>query len=421
MVLSSVIVSINGIVGGPGPEPGLVDFTEFTAVDENADLTIITSKVSWDTMRRDAVTYVYKDYGVDYFENFLINFEVKIDDIMNDAGGDIIVISNTIGTLQDQVDGGNGIYSRVYGGGGSSPNLRFLLKDISGSVDSITYVLGGSSSDLLYCTVMKTGNLAVCKFFSDSERANLLEQLTYEDVDVDGAYRYASITNRDATSDTPTDTWTGYTQNWEIIETAGYDGGAAYEDIDEYTFVNSEGKLAAYNTTIVWNRLHQSDDFYAYKDYGAAYFNNFDIEWNTEMFLTQKSTPHVVLIALGNDIGTWETFLSQDVGLIVDLWRPSNGITSFRVRDFNGDVQDISTTVVGDVNRWGPLYFRLERTGFEITCKIYDDSDRTSLIETLTIMGSSTQYRYMYVVNSRDTGAVVPCSGQSRDFEIKSH
>jgi hypothetical protein len=387
-------------------------FALFTVIDEELDYTKLNEKMSWDTMHRYVVSYAYKDFGADYFKNFEVNFEVKIDDIMSNAGGDIIVISNTIGTQQDQMDGGNGIGMWAYGSGGA-PNLRFAIKDWTGSDAASTYTHGGSSSDLLYCTVMKTGNIAVCKFFSDAARTNRLAMIVYGDADPTGASRYMSITNRDSLT-AGSDTWTGYTQNWEIIET-DYDGGAPYEDLETYTMVNSENKLAAYNTTVAWSDLDQNDAFYCYKDFGVDYFGDYDIEWESEMFDSMQSTCQVTFIALGNDLGTWETFNSQDAGILFDAWYVSN-IWNFRLRDFNGDAQDIDSTTIGNVKNWGPFYFKFERSGTTCTCKVYDDSNRTNLIISLSITGQSTRYRYMYVVNCRDAGGATPCWGHSRNF-----
>jgi hypothetical protein len=398
-----------GSAGGSG------FFADFDVVDEDSDITKLDEKVSWDTMRRDAVSYVYGDFGVGYFKNFLVNFEMKIDDIMSNASGDIIAISNTIGTQQDMMDDQDGISMWAYGSG-TGVNLKFRLKKHGGALSAVDYQPGGSSSDIIYCTFIKTGKIAVMKFFSDSEKTSLLYQLVYGDCEAESAYRYMGITNRDSVT-APTDTWTGYTQHWEIIESGGYDGGSPYEELDFYTMVNSEGKLTAYNTTIVWSDLDQNDAFYCYKDFGVDYFGDFDIEWESEMFKQIETTSQVTLIALGNDLGTWEMFASQNVGIIIDVWWASN-VTNVRLRDFNGDVQDIDTTAIGDVNKWGPLYFKLERTGTAVTCLVYDDPERTNEIISLSITGASTPYRHLHVVNSRGGGVADPCWGHSRDFNI---
>jgi hypothetical protein len=389
-------------------------FADFIVVDEDSDYTKESEKLSWDTMRRDAYSYAYKDFGVDYFKNFEINFEMKIDEIMINSGGDFITIANTFGTQIEQINGDECIAVWAYGSG-SGLNLQFRLKEYGGVEAVSIYTHGGSSSDLLYCKFIKTGKIAVVKFFTDSDRTSLRGgPLVYGDCDPVSAYRYMGMDNRD--DDTySSETWTGYIQNIDIIET-DYDGGPTYEALESYTMVNSENKLTAYNTTITWSNLQQNDDFYAYKDFGADYFGDYDIEWESEMFNSEEQTSQVVFIALSNDLGAWETFNSQNAGIIVDAWYQT-GLWNFRMRDFNGDAQDVDSTV-GDVIYWGPFYFKFERSGTTCTCKIYDDSNRTNLIMSLSITGQSTPYRYMHAVNSRDAGSDRACWGHSRNFNI---
>jgi hypothetical protein len=50
----------------------------FIEVDEDGDLTISPLSASFVTMRRDANTYVFKDYGADYFKDFDFEFELEI-------------------------------------------------------------------------------------------------------------------------------------------------------------------------------------------------------------------------------------------------------------------------------------------------------------------------------------------------------
>ena len=50
----------------------------YTEVDSAGDLTVDSTSVVFDTMRRDAISYVYKDHGAGYFGNFDIDFEFEI-------------------------------------------------------------------------------------------------------------------------------------------------------------------------------------------------------------------------------------------------------------------------------------------------------------------------------------------------------
>jgi hypothetical protein len=415
------IIYINGIgyiaEGGGGPgEPVPIDFTDFTDVDEDSDLTITSTKISWDTMRRDAVTYAYGSYDAGYFGNFMINFEVEIEDIEQDAGGQIICIGNTVGTQQDILDAGDSIALWVYGSG-SGVSLRFKLKDYDGAPTAAEWVVGGDSSVLLYGSFMKSGDMALVKFFTDEARTpgNHVKSLLYTDCQA-VEYRYLSFSNRDATDTDETDTFTGYTQNWEILS-EDYDGGDSYEDLETYTLVNGENKLSTYATTITWNDLDRNDAFYCYYDFGADYFEDYVIEWETEMFKGIHNTCEVLMCCLTNDIGTFSTFLSADVGMIFDwYWQLSVG--NFRMRDFNGDVEDI---YLGPNEGNWRYWFRMERSGTTTTVSIFSDPERENLVDEISIITAATKYRYFYVCNTRDGGDADACWGHSRDYNIISH
>ena len=82
----------------------LENLLTYTEVDSAGDLTVDSTSVIFDTMRLDAVSYVYKDFGASYFSDFDIDFEAEI--TASDVGGetDIFCLSNTIGTRQDTID-----------------------------------------------------------------------------------------------------------------------------------------------------------------------------------------------------------------------------------------------------------------------------------------------------------------------------
>ena len=48
----------------------------YTEVDSDSDITLSVSAATFDTIRGDAVSYVYYDFGADYFADFEIEFEV---------------------------------------------------------------------------------------------------------------------------------------------------------------------------------------------------------------------------------------------------------------------------------------------------------------------------------------------------------
>jgi len=183
----------------------------YTKVDSADDITIVPLKCTFTTMRRDAVSYVYYDYGAGYFGNFKIEFEVKID--AGTQWGNVVLfgVANTLGTFQDIIDASEGMVFWSYNNNNS---LRFTLTDYA-NIPGDIYTDYGTSSLLLYLTVKRNGTTLTADIYSDSVRETLIDALSVTCVTETKRYFYA-LTSRDSDT-TVGDFQTGYTQNFEII------------------------------------------------------------------------------------------------------------------------------------------------------------------------------------------------------------
>ena len=203
------------------------NLTTYTEVDSGADITVSASAAQFDTMRRDAVSYVYKDFGAGYFSNFDIDFEFEITSVSGNSGVTVLcAVSNTIGTLQDFIDNTDGIDALAFSNTG---NLEILLTDRSNSNED-SYIDGGTSSNLLYCTMQRIGTTTTLRIYSDSGRTTLVDTLSITCETETKRYFYALI-SRDSAS-AATDTQTGYTQNFEISDIVTIDGISSSISID---------------------------------------------------------------------------------------------------------------------------------------------------------------------------------------------
>ena len=86
----------------------------FTEVDSDGDITVTVPNLNFSTMRRDANSYVYKDFGAGYFGNFDIDFEVEITGGSGQGLAGLVTVSNTAGTVQDHILANDGIYTFAY-------------------------------------------------------------------------------------------------------------------------------------------------------------------------------------------------------------------------------------------------------------------------------------------------------------------
>jgi hypothetical protein len=187
------------------------DLTTFTEVDEDSDITVTATKCSFDTLRTGAVSYVYKDYTIDYFGDVVIDFEVKIDSGLMTTECVLFGLSNTVGTFKDMSDANDGliVWARI----DFDITLFFRIQDFN--TDNVdTYWDLGDSSDLLYCRFERSGEVATCKFYSDSERTTLIDTVTIACETGTKRYLYV-LASREGTV-LPDRQITGYSQNFTL-------------------------------------------------------------------------------------------------------------------------------------------------------------------------------------------------------------
>lgn len=149
------------------------DLTTFTEVDSDGDITITADSCAYDTMRRDAVSYVYKDYGAGYFGDFSIDFEFAIS-AQSLANNMIFGLSNTIGTLTDHDTANDGLTILGYHSGSS---IGVYLVDYP-TANNDSYTTAGSAIGPIYATFVRSGTTATFYIYSDSNRSVLVDTLT---------------------------------------------------------------------------------------------------------------------------------------------------------------------------------------------------------------------------------------------------
>ena len=192
------------------PYENLLTYTE---VDSADDITIVPLKCTFTTMRRDAVSYVYYDYGAGYFGNFKIELEVKIDAGTQWGSALLCGVSNTLGTFQDMFDAVDGLLFWAYNNNNS---LQFQMSDRE-NLPGLVCVDYGTSSNLLYVTFERAGTTFTVDIFSDPTRETLVANGHMSLTCTAGTKRYLyALASRDSDT-TVADFQTGYTQNFEII------------------------------------------------------------------------------------------------------------------------------------------------------------------------------------------------------------
>lgn len=143
------------------PDP-IEDFTGYTEVDNNGWLTVSASKIEASNCSRDGEAYVYKDFGVDHFNDLGVLFEMFIDssshgecigggpafanevDDMNDFGADAVSIT---ARYDDNYYIIRGDYDATDSGSFSNDTLYYFRMERAAGNDTITVKVYGSAAD----------------------------------------------------------------------------------------------------------------------------------------------------------------------------------------------------------------------------------------------------------------------------------
>ena len=186
----------------------------YTVHDTNSDFTIGDYKLDVSSMRRDSDGYVYKDFGVDYFADFEIHFEMNITSVATEAMWMIFCLSNTIGDYQDQLDSSDGIMWEFFYTAGR-PWTYFKSK---GSTVGTYWAIGVNYENAYgpyYIIAKRRGDQFTVEIYTDSARTTLYSSKT-ETVTTDKMRYFMTVGSRDWPSGHSA-SWTGYHQEYTIV------------------------------------------------------------------------------------------------------------------------------------------------------------------------------------------------------------
>lgn len=168
----------------------------------------------------------------------------------------------------------------------------------------------------------------------------------------------------------------------------------AYEDFTTFTEVDPNSKWTVDSATKVsTNQLPTRDNSYIYKDYGAAYFGDFEHYFDFQV--TTKSidglTPEVVIWGLSNEIGTYNNWTNYEY--IRAKCSPSN----FALRLVAGGAADET----GTLSYATTYYAAISRTGTSLTLEVYSssalrDSGGSGDVDSWSVTAATTTFRYLY-------------------------
>jgi len=174
--------------------------------------------------------------------------------------------------------------------------------------------------------------------------------------------------------------------------------GVTNENFSTYTEVDVEGRVVVTDSRITFTHLDRDDTAYVYKDFGENYFAG-----DFSMNVTHRETA-ALLSAWAGGWALWNEVddtagCSGGTGIQVFMYRPSN--LGWYLRQWTDGVATSDSSAWID---YSIKYLTIERVGNRISCAFYTDEARTSLWDNLTVYQEPTAYRYLYGLQSLDSG-----------------
>lgn len=164
----------------------------------------------------------------------------------------------------------------------------------------------------------------------------------------------------------------------------------AVEDLTTYTEQDTGTNLTVTATKVNVVGIDGFDDAYLYKDYTADFFNAIDALFETLCSNVGTNFPTEGGCGFSNVAGAYRATIGSTAPWA--SWTTSATFSLVRGSYAARDDYAASLSTI--------YYCRMERAAGSdtITLKIYSDSGRTTLLDTLSIagLGTATKYRYAY-------------------------
>jgi hypothetical protein len=168
----------------------------------------------------------------------------------------------------------------------------------------------------------------------------------------------------------------------------------ATEDFTGYTPEDPNSDFTITASKIAFDTMTAAVDAYVRDNKGSGYFGDF------EHLLSGEYTS--VTVANYMSVGFWGLSSVSAAHTVTEMNTENDGLilygnyngtnVRYYIKDFTNDNSDIWASGAIGTQYW----FTVERAGTTLTCKIYSDSGRTTLVDTLTLTCNSTTQQYIY-------------------------
>lgn len=190
----------------------------------------------------------------------------------------------------------------------------------------------------------------------------------------------------------------------------------AEEDLTTYTESDPSSNIGVSSDTITVTSARRNENYYVVKDFGEDHFNGLDIDFRIHHLSTSDTGGLLGALGLSSTLnyqGSWEETTS------IYIFTIKTGSSTCEMRLYRG--YDAATDSIS-ISMNTTYYCTINRSTSNdtVTVSVYTDSDRTSLLDTLSVsgFGTGTKYRYFYAAVSRYYNSNNSASGYIAHIEI---
>jgi hypothetical protein len=177
----------------------------------------------------------------------------------------------------------------------------------------------------------------------------------------------------------------------------------AVENFSTYTEVDSASDITVTATKIDVSSMRRDADSGVYNTIGAGHFGDFEHLITLYITATPDYGAYAGFWAVTNGQYTAQDMTDATTGMLCYLFENGGDAEELYITDNTNTNNDVMT-----INPGASYYLTIARSGTTLTCEVYSDSGRTSLIDTLSITCGTGTYSTIASGFSRDSSSFVP-------------
>lgn len=192
-----------------------------------------------------------------------------------------------------------------------------------------------------------------------------------------------------------------------------------------FTFVENDNptfnRISVAADQITFTGMESFRPSACWRDEGAGSIGDFEYDFSIAITSMAVSGCNVGLFGVSNTTGTLGVYnfgvaqlIAANDGIMVYARHAGSGV-EIVLEDFSNSNQD---TYLNGGTSMSQHWLTLERSGTTATCTIYTDSNRTNILDTLSITCEAGTKRYLHCVTGFNTGSSAASSGYVKDLGI---